>query len=595
MKILFRVIPYFRGYVTPVAFAYVLIAIQAIATLAVPGLIGVAVDAGVTHHDQQQLLIYGGLILLVSAIRGLAAFGQGYLGESSAQGVGYELRKALYSHMQNLSFSFHDQTQTGELLSRATQDVEAMRMFTGRAVLMIFNIVLLLVGVSIALLRMDWRLALMAILVLPALMWRSDRFARKIRPMFTIVQQQIAAVGTVVQENAAGVRVVKAFGRELQEMTRFRTQNDVLYDEYIKTAREQAFNTPLLDLLSNGSTLLMLWLGGYLVIRGNLTYGELTAFYTYLLQIVGPIRRGGWLISMGSRAAAGAERVFEILDTPLGVESKPGAAELPSITGAVEFQDVTCSYYPGRPVLQDVTFSVRPGMMVALVGATGSGKTTVANLIPRYYDVSSGRVLVDGHDVRDVELQSLRRQVAVVMQETTLFTGSIRDNIAFGRPDATDEEVRAATRAARAEEFLLRLPQGLDTIVGERGMSLSGGQKQRVSIARALLMDPRLLILDEFTSAVDVATERLIRAALQELMNNRTTFVIAHRISTVRSADLILVLDRGRMVASGTHDELLETSEHYRDIYAGQLMVNEAELMDKASAEHSGARLQEVR
>ncbi|MBV9172866.1 MAG: ABC transporter ATP-binding protein, partial [Chloroflexi bacterium] len=391
---------------------------------------------------------------------------------------------------------------------------------------------------------------------------------------------------TLVQDNAAGARVVKAFGQEQREIERFDEENEVLYERYFDSTRLQSFNTPLLNFMANGSTIVMLWVGGLLVVWGQLTLGELVAFYAYLLQIVGPVRQGGFLMSMASRAAASAERIMEVLDTPIAVSSPPDAIELPELRGEVEFEDVTCAYHPGRAVLQHVSFTAHPGTTVALVGATGSGKTTVANLVPRFYDVTSGRVLIDGYDVRDVDLGSLRRQVGIVMQETTLFSGTIRENIAFGRAGATDEEIDWAANAARAAEFISRLPDGYDTVVGERGVSLSGGQKQRVAIARALLMDPRILILDEFTSAVDAATERLIRAALNELMRDRTTFVIAHRLSTVRAADQILVLQRGRLVDVGTHAELLERSSIYREIHASQL----AESDDVAIAKNGHAR-----
>lgn len=577
MSSLLRLVPYFRPYRWMVIAAYGCVIGQAVTTLLVPSQIGLAVDAGIANHDVHALIYYSIMILVFSGLRGLFAFGQGYLGETSAQGVSYELRKALYAHLQKLSFSFHDQAQTGELMARATADVEALRMFTGRGLLQIVLLAGLLVGVTIALISMNWILALLSAAMLPALVWRTNVFSRRIRPMYRALQNQIAAVATLIQENVAGVRVVKAFGREREEMERFEAGNNRLYDDYLKAAREQGINAPFLEFLSNASSLVLVWVAGILVMTQHLTFGELVAFYSYLLQLVAPIRRGGWLMAMGSRAAASNERVFEILDTPTTVSSKSDAIELPQMQGRVQFENVSCAYHPGRPVLQEVTFEVKPGQLIALVGATGSGKTTVANLIPRFYDVSAGTVRIDGYDVRDIELNSLRKQIAIVMQETMLFSGTIRDNIGFGLPGATEERIRDAARAARAEEFIDRLPLGYDTIVGERGVSLSGGQKQRVAIARALIMDPRLLILDEFTSSVDVSTERLIRAALEELMRGRTTFVIAHRLSTVRAADMILVLERGRLVAAGKHEQLLDTSPTYNEINASQLLETPAD------------------
>jgi ATP-binding cassette subfamily B protein len=566
---------FLRPYRLLIIGAYACLLLNAVFTLAVPYLLGIAVDHGITQGDMGVVGEMAIAILVVSLLRGVAAFGQGYLAESAAQGVSYLLRKALYAHVQRLSFSFHDQAQTGELMSRATADVEAVKNFTGRGFIQIVNMLLLLIGVTIALVRMNWELAVLSLIMLPILAWRAYRFGRQVRPMHQRVQREIAELATRIQESVAGVQVVKAFGRHDFEIERFDDQNGRLYKAYVVAARTTALNAPFLDLLSNACTLLMLWVGGMLVVWNQLTYGELIAFYAYLLQLVQPIRRGGWLMTMGARASAASERIFEILDTPVAVADGAEATVLPALVGSVEFEDVSCSYYPGRPVLQGVSFRAEPGQTIALVGATGSGKTSIANLIPRFYDVDGGQVLIDGHDVRDVQLQSLRQQIGMVMQETLLFGGSIRANIAFGRPGATDADVRAAARAARADEFIERLPDGYDTSVEERGVSLSGGQKQRIAIARALLMDPRILILDEFTSSVDVATERLIRQALEELMRGRTTFVIAHRISTVRAADQILVMEAGRIVAHGTHAHLLETSEHYRDTYAVQLQADD--------------------
>jgi ATP-binding cassette subfamily B protein len=568
---LLRLLPYLRNYFLLTVGAYLFLIANAVLTLIVPRLIGHAVDEGIAVSDLTAVAHYSWLIVLVSALRGVSAFGQGALAEMSAQGVSYQLRKALYAHMQRLSFSFHDQAQTGELMARATADVEAVRNFSGRGLLHTVQLLLLVVGVGVALFSMQWQLALMSMLVLPALAWQTGRFSRRIRPMHRAVQDELAKLATLIQENISGIRVVKGFGREQYEIDRFEGQNQQLYDRYLAATREMSLNGPGLDLLSNISTLVMLWFGGVLVMTGQLTFGELVAFYAYLLQLVLPIRRGGWLVAMGSRASASADRIFEILDTPVDVQDRPDARPLPPIAGNVELRDVSCAYFPGRPVLEDVNLVVEPGQTLALVGGTGSGKTTIANLIPRFYDVSSGQVLIDGHDVRDVQLQSLRRQIGVVQQETRLFAVSIRENIAFGVPDASEETVVAAARAARAHDFIQQLPDGYDTVLEERGAGLSGGQRQRIAIARALLLDPRILILDEFTSSVDLATERLIREALLTLMQNRTTIVIAHRVATVRTADQIIVMEAGRVAARGTHQQLIETSPEYREIYAEQL------------------------
>jgi ATP-binding cassette subfamily B protein len=581
VKTLLRVLPYYRAYRLLIVAGYIAVIGNALFNLAVPRLIGVAVDEGVGRQDVNQLVLLSVGIVVASALRGLCAFAQNYLGETFAQGGSYQLRRALYAHIAQLSFSFHDHAQTGDLLTRSTSDVEQLKNFMGRGMLMICNLVLLVLGVAASLVAMNWKLALLSLVILPLLYWRAAHFSKSMRPLFRAVQDQVATVATLVQDNAAGARVVKAFGQEQREIERFDAENETLYQRYLDSTRLQSFNTPLLNFIANGATVVMLWVGGLLVIWNQLTIGELVAFYAYLLQIVGPVRQGGFLMSMASRAAASSERILEVLDTPISVSSPADGVELESIRGEVEFREVTCEYHPGRAVLEQVSFVAHPGQTIALVGATGSGKTTVANLIPRFYDVSSGRVTVDGIDVRDVTLGSLRRQIGIVMQETTLFSGSIRENIGFGKADATEDDIIWAAQSARATEFISRLPQGYDTRVGERGVSLSGGQKQRVAIARALLMDPRILILDEFTSAVDATTERLIRAALVELMRGRTTFVIAHRLSTVRAADLILVLERGRLVDTGTHEELLESSHVYREIHASQLAdKEEAPLLD---------------
>jgi ATP-binding cassette subfamily B multidrug efflux pump len=390
-----------------------------------------------------------------------------------------------------------------------------------------------------------------------------------------LIQQQLAVLTTIIEQNLRGARVVKSFAQEDAENRNFDEANNVWFDLSATAARLRAFNTPLLDFIANVGSVIVLWYGGWQVIQGNLTLGELVAFTTYLGQLVQPVRRVGMIIPAIAMAAASGERIFEILDTPSEVSDAPDAVELPPIRGHVRFDHVSFAYVRRHAVLQDITFEALPGQIVALLGPTGSGKSSIINLIPRFYDPVSGTVSIDGYDLRKVTLSSLRAQVGIVLQETTLFAASMRENIAFGRPDATEEEIIAAAKAAQAHEFIMRMPEGYDTHVGERGVTLSGGQKQRTAIARAILKNPRILILDDATASVDTETERQIQAALAQLMQGRTSFVIAQRLSTVRMADLILVLDKGRIAASGRHADLLEQSPLYAEIYQRQLRPQE--------------------
>lgn len=587
MLIALRILSYYRSYwLAPLA-ALVLLFLATAIEIYVPDLIRQVIDCGIRTSagaisprtvcppttDPNSLVWQAAtLIVGLTVLKGIFQFGHGYLGEYGAQAIAYDIRNAMYAHFQRLSFSWHDRAQTGHLMARATSDVEQLRQFNGRALVLLAQIIILSIGITVVLFLSNWKLAIASLVMVPFLMRTMDRYSRGVRPVFRQVQEEMARLAAIVQENLAGARVVKAFAREPDEIARFHRQDERLQQQYLVAAEVQAFANPLMDVIGNLGTVVVLWYGGVLVITGELSVGQLVAFNTYLLLLVRPLRRMGFLISQGSRAIAAGERIFEILDAPVEVTDRPDAVPLPPIQGLVTFDHVWVSYYAGEPVLRDVCFEAQPGQVVALLGATGSGKTSIINLIPRFYDVNQGQVMIDGYDVRDVQLKSLRQQIGMVLQDNSLFSGTIRENIAYGVPHATDEEVFAAATAARADPFIVELPEGYHTRVGERGITLSGGQKQRIAIARALLLDPKILILDDFTSAVDTETEALIREALQVLMQGRTTFVIAQRVSTVRSADQILVLENGEIVGRGTHAELLESSSIYAEIYRLQLM-----------------------
>jgi len=572
MKSLFRMLRYLRRYWQTTLAAYVSLVLSSATMLVTPRLLQVLIDQGIATKDMPRVVKLAVAMVGLVLVGALFRFLQGYLSEKASQGVAYDLRNELFAQIQRLSFSYHDRAQTGQLMTRATNDVEMVRQFTGMGFLQLLNAIVMLVGSVGFLVSMNWRLSLIVLLIVPLALTVFGFFATRARPMFTVVQQKLSALNTVLQENLAGVRVVKAFAREAYETARFGDTNVELRDTNVRVGKMIAFVMPLILAIANLGTLAVVWLGGLQVIGGALTIGELVAFNAYLLMLMMPVGMLGMILAMISRAGASAERVWDILQAQIKVKDKPDATPLPSVQGEVAFGNVSFRYFgSGENVLSHVSFVARSGQTVALLGATGSGKSTVINLIPRFYDVTEGWVTVDGHDVRDVTLESLRSQIGIVLQETTLFSGTIRDNIAFGRPDAQMVEVVAAAKAAEAHDFITEFPDGYDTWVGERGVTLSGGQKQRVAIARALLTNPRILILDDSTSSVDLTTEGRIQAALEELMKGRTSFVIAQRISTVLNADQILVLERGRVVTQGTHEELMETSPIYADIYYSQL------------------------
>ena len=549
--------------------------------LLIPQFIRWIIDEGIGQEDLRLLGISVAALLGLTLVKGVFTYLEGQLSETASQGVAFDLRNDIQKKLTSLSFSFHDTTETGELLSRAVQDVERIRFLTGRASLRILEASFLLVGTMVMLFWMQPSLAALVLLMMPLLIYQSFRFGKRFRPLSLEIQKQLAVLTTQVEQNLRGSRVVKAFAQEEPEIARFDLENERWFGLSSLGARLQAINAPLLLLIANLGTVAIIAYGGNLVIQGELSLGELVAFTTYVAQLVDPIRRLGLIIPAVAIAASSGERIFEILDAVPDVSDAPGAQPLPVLEGHVRFERVSFSYGKSKrtvPVLQEIDFEAQPGQVVALLGPTGSGKSTIISLIPRFYDPTAGRVLVDGCDIRLSTIHSMRSQIGIVMQETNLFATSVRENIAFGKPGVSDDEVFAAAQAAQAHEFILQMPEGYDTRVGERGATLSGGQKQRLAIARALLMDPRILILDDATASVDTETEKLIQKAFERLMLGRTTFVIAHRLTTIRRADLILVLDHGRIAARGTHAYLLETSEIYTEIYNRQLKPQEEKI-----------------
>jgi ATP-binding cassette subfamily B multidrug efflux pump len=517
-------------------------------------------------------------IIGFALLRGLFSFLQAYWAEKNSQSVAYDLRNDLYAKIQNLSFAYHDKNQTGQLMIRATDDVEKVRLFIGQGLLQLVGAVILLSGTVIILFSSNVSLAWTAMPILPVAIVLFGVFAGLSQPLFAKVQIKLSTLNTVLQENLAGVKVIKAFTREKEQQTKFRTAADDTMNQAIAVNRLFTFLFPLVFLIANLGQAAILYVGGKQIILGTLSIGAWQEFSLYLMYLFFPIMMFGMIVTQMGQAAASADRIFEILDAKSDIVDKPNASKLPAVKGDVKFENVTFRYVGGGdPVLKNVSFEVKSGETVALLGATGSGKTSIINLLPRFYDPTEGGITIDGHDLRDVTLDSLRSQIGIVLQETTLFSGTISENIAFGKPEATHEEIESAAKAAAAHDFIMSFPDGYNTHVGERGTTLSGGQKQRVAIARALLLDPRILILDDSTSSVDVATESHIQEALETLMKGRTSFVIAQRISTVMNADKILVLEKGEVVAQGKHAQLMEEEPIYAEIYNSQILSHQSD------------------
>ena len=572
MKDLLRTFKYLRPYVLMTLGALIALLLSTAGNLAVPALSQGIIDRGIIGESRRMIMLFSLAILGISLVRAGVTFLQGYLTAKVSQGVAYDLRNVLYEKIQRLSFSYHDRAQTGQLLTRATSDVELVRTFLGTALLQVLGAGLMLVGSITLMFRVNARTAAVVLALGPVSLLIFGVFFIKARPLFTKAQQRLEALNVALQENLAGVRVVRAFVRRDHERARFDARNRAVQDIQKQVGRLIAIAMPLVFFIANLARLAVTWIGGIQVINKQMTIGALVAFTSYILMAIFPIFMLSFLLANITQAAAGARRIFEVLDTDIEITETPDATPLPEIRGRVVFDDVYFRYFESQDwVLQAINFVAEPGQRIALLGATGSGKSTITNLIPRFYDATKGQVRVDGHDVRDVTLDSLRRQVGIVLQETLLFAGTVRENIAFGRPEADDAEIIAAAKAAQIHEFIAGTPDGYETQVGERGVNLSGGQKQRLAIARALLVDPRILIMDDATSAVDFQTERKLRQALDRLMEGRTSFIIAQRVSTARDADLILVLDGGRIVDQGQHDNLLRRSALYADIYYSQL------------------------
>jgi len=564
-----------------------------VAALALPTITGYAVDDALAQQDQgvlilRPLLIAAGALTLAAMARAGFAYGQQYYGERLGQSVAYRLRNTIYERLQRLSFAYHDEAQIGQIMSRATQDVEAVRMFINMGVVRLLYLIVLTVVAMTMMARANMTLALAAWSFIPLIAIVSIVVSSRLRPLWLEVQDAQGRMGNVLQESLSGVRVVKAFNREEYQNEKFHKDTRALFDVSYKTNRIQAFNNPLMTSLNSAALVVTTVVGAREVAAGTLQPGELMAFLVYIQLLQPPIRMLGFMVNVFARTSSAGARIFEVIDAESEVIEKPDAPLLGQVSGHVRFEGVSFGYHTGPKVLDGVTLEAQPGQIVALVGPTGSGKSSLVNLMPRFYDVTEGRVLIDGQDVRDVTIKSLRDAIGIVQQDVFLFIDTIRENIRYGRLSASDAEVEGAAKVARIHGFIMSLPDGYDTWVGERGVTLSGGQKQRISIARTLLLDPAILILDDSTSSVDMETEYLIQQALQDLMHGRTTFVIAQRLRTIRSADQVLVLDRGQVVQHGKHQDLIHEDGIYKRIYDLELKDQEEAFVVQQDQQRGG-------
>lgn len=576
MTLYLRILSYIKPYMHRLLFAMVCTIMAAAGNLYIPWIIKDMIDEVLADKNGTMLNWIAASIIAIFIVRGLFWYGQNYLMSYVGQSVIIDIRAAVFKKLQRLSVSFYDKNKTGTIMSYVTNDVNALQSAMVENTIEMITEGFILIGSVVAMIYLDWRLTLFTVCTFPVVLWFMEFFGKKIRKTGGRIQECTADITSVLQESVASARVIKSFVREDYEVDRFDVENKANFRANMKNAQLMSTLTPVVELVAAIGVTMIIWYGGNNVINGTITAGSLVAFLTYAVNISNPIKRLTRVIGNIQKALAAAQRVFMIIDMPEEIAESRDAKQLPEVIGKVEFQNVSFAYNDKGNVITDLSFSVKPGEVIAIVGPSGAGKSTIANLLPRFYDVNKGDIKIDGHSVREVTLDSLREQVGIVPQETMLFNGSVYNNILYGRLDATKEEIEAAAKAANAHDFIMQLTDGYETKLGDRGVNLSGGQRQRIAIARAILKNPRILILDEATSALDTESERVVQEALDRLMVGRTSFVIAHRLSTVKNADKILVLEKGNLVESGTHDELLALDGLYAHLYKIQYRNKEA-------------------
>ena len=576
MTLYLRILSYIKPYMHRLIFAMFCTIMAAAGNLYIPWIIKDMIDEVLADKNGTMLNCIAASIIAIFVVRGLFWYGQNYLMSYVGQSVIIDIRAAVFKKLQRLSVSFYDKNKTGTIMSYVTNDVNALQSAMVENTIEMITEGFILIGSVVAMIYLDWRLTLFTVCTFPVVLWFMEFFGKKIRKTGGRIQECTADITSVLQESVASARVIKSFVREDYEVDRFDVENRANFRANMKNAQLMATLTPVVELVAAIGVTMIIWYGGNNVINGTITAGSLVAFLTYAVNISNPIKRLTRVIGNIQKALAAAQRVFMIIDMPEEIAESRDAKQLPEVSGKVEFQNVSFAYDDKGNVITDLSFSVKPGEVIAIVGPSGAGKSTIANLLPRFYDVNKGDIKIDGHSVREVTLDSLREQVGIVPQETMLFNGSVYNNILYGRLDATKEEIEAAAKAANAHDFIMQLTDGYETKLGDRGVNLSGGQRQRIAIARAILKNPRILILDEATSALDTESERVVQEALDRLMVGRTSFVIAHRLSTVKNADKILVLEKGNLVESGTHDELLALDGLYAHLYKIQYRNKEA-------------------